>query len=813
MPAVRKRVCPGTARPAWLPGAVLLAICLCAAVPGAGATELPVVRVGVVVDGPWEGNPGMRQLTIDEVTALTEGEFDVRFPDESYLIGDWTAATAHANLERLLDDPEVDIVLTWGMLSSHAVCCRGALPKPVIAPVMIDRVIQSAPFQDGASGVPNLSYVSLPNNLAHELSFFRQMVPFQRVAILTIAEMITAIPRLELQTLEIMAELGLEFEYIGVRDDAEEVLAAISPEVDAVFVWPLFLVSPEERRKLIDGLNQRRLPSFSAMGGDDVELGMLASLGSDEFLPRLTRRVALNLQRILLGAEPGELPVDFEMRDRLTINMATARAIGVSPNWDMLAEARLLHHEAADLPVLAMETAVDQAIAANLDLAARRLAVTAGEQEVARARGALLPRLDVSASSVRIDEDRAAASFGSQAEDTLTGSATVSQLLYSEGARANLSIQRSLQLSREEQLESLRLDIALEAVVTYLNLLRAKTLAQLQRNNLELTRSNLEVARIRRTIGAANPAEVFRWESQIATDRKELIEALAQQRVAEMAINRLLHLDLESLFLTAEVNLNDAYLITGQERFRGYTTTPQRLRVLRDFMVTEGLAASTELRALDAAIAAQRRAATAARRDYWVPTLALQAGLDERLSRSGAGSQPASLPGFELPAADDTSWSLALSAAVTLFAGGSKRAAAEQAVLDLERLELERTATAERIEQRIRSGVALARASFAGIELSRQASEAARKSLDLVSDAYARGAVSILDLLDAQNVALNAELLEANSVYDFFIDLMEVQRAANRFDFFLGPEERDLWYQRLEQFFDRERALPTEQSQ
>ena len=335
----------------------------------------------------------------------------------------------------------------------------------------------------------------------------------------------------------------------------------------------------------------------------------------------------------------------------------------------------------------------------------------------------------------------------------------------------------------------------------------------MQRNNLELTRSNLELARIRRTIGAANPAEVFRWESQIATDRKELIEAMAQRRVAEMAINRLLHRDLEERFLTAEVDLDDPYLITGQERFQGYTTTPQRLRVLRDFMVDEGLAASPELRRLDAAIAAQRRAVTAARRAYWVPTIGLQAGLDERLSRSGAGSEPVSLPGFSLPTADDTSWSLGLSAAVTLFDGGSKRAAAVQATLDLDRLNLERDAVAERIEQRIRSGVELARASFAGIELSRQASAAAGKSLDLVSDAYARGAVSILDLLDAQNAALNAELLEANSVYDFFIDLMEVQRAANRFDFFLGPVERDLWYERLEKYFDRAAVRPMEQSQ
>ncbi len=769
-----------------------------------------MVRIGVVIDGPWEENAAVRELTRVEVQTLTEGEFDVRFPDELYLVGDWTLTTARANLERLLADPSVDLIITWGMLASHAVCCNADLPKPVIAPVMIDREIQGVPLVDGASGVTNLTYVSLPNHLANDLRFFRDMVPFHRVAMLTIATLAEAIPELELRTRGIIEELGLDFEWVAVGKSAEEALAAISPEVDAVFAWPLMHLSASELQALIDGLNARRLPSFSAMGFTDVEQGMLASLGADEFVPRLVRRVALNVQRILLGEEPASIPVSFETRERLTINMATARAIGVSPSWDSLVEARLLHPERSDLPTLTLQEAVERAVEANLDLAAQRLAVASGEQDVARARSVFLPRLEISALGLEIDDDRAAASFGSTAEREVSGTLGLSQLVYSDPALANLEIQRRLQLSRERELETLRLDIALEAAVTYLNLLRAKTLVQIQRNNLELTRSNLELATIRRTIGAANPAEVFRWESQIATDRKALIEAIAQRRVAQVALNRLLHRDLEEPFLTAEVGLDDPGLITGQERFRGYTTTPRRFRVLRDFMVQDGLTAAPELLRLDAAIAAQERALKAAKRAYWAPTIGLRADLDERLSRSGAGSEAVSIPLLDLPTADDTSWSIGLSAALSLFSGGERRAEALQAELQLDRLTLQFDAVAERIEQRIRSAIEVARASFSGIELSRQAATAATRGRELVADAYARGAVSILDLLDAQNAALNAELLEANAIYDFFIDLMEVQRAANRFDFFLDAAERDLWYERLEEYFERAGAAPTE---
>ena len=55
----------------------------------AAASAQPPVRIGVVVDGPWDQNQAIQALTVREVTALTEGEFDVSFPEEAYLVGDW----------------------------------------------------------------------------------------------------------------------------------------------------------------------------------------------------------------------------------------------------------------------------------------------------------------------------------------------------------------------------------------------------------------------------------------------------------------------------------------------------------------------------------------------------------------------------------------------------------------------------------------------------------------------------------------------------------------------------------------------------
>ena len=782
-------------------GLALLTALLWIASPSAQA--LQEVRIGVVMDGPWVGNSTIEALTKNEILSLTEGDFEVSFPAEAFRVADWTLEGVRNEVRSLLDDPDVDLVLAWGILASHTLCCYSELPKPVVAPVVLDTELQGLPLVDGASGIANLSYVALPDNTVKDLRLFRSIAPFTKVAFLINSPLAEAIPELEIRTRGLVDELGLDFEYIPVKASAPQALASISEDVEAVFIWPLLQMVPEEFQRLVDGLNERRLPTFSALGGEELEAGVLASAGVDDFFLRLSRRVALNVQRILLGEEAGSIPVAFSPRQRLALNLGTARAIGLSPPWEVLLEAQTLDTGSGEgRPHLSLAKAVEAAIEANLDLAVGRLRVAVREQDISLARAGLLPQLDVDASWVQIDDDRTTP--GLQAERTGSARIVGSQLIYSEAARAGLEAQRYLQLSEEAAYDQLRLDIALDTAVTYLDVLRARTLVEVRRNNLELTRSNLELAQVRRSLGAAGAAEVYRWESQIAIDRRSLVEASAAYEAAQLQLARLMHWELEEDFLAEEVSLEDRRLISGEERFQGYIETPRHFQVFRDFTVQEGLTRAPELAQVRAAIDAQERLLVAARRAWWAPTVAAQISAEEVLEQSGAGSQVP--PGGGGP--DDTSWSAAVNAALSLFSGGRRRAERIQAELELNRLELQWDAVAESLEEGIRASMIAARASFAGIDLSRQAATAANLNLELVADAYARGAVSILDLLDAQNAALNADLDAANAVYDFFIDLMQVQRAANHFDFFVSSNARDAWFERLDLFFSEAGVEP-----
>ena len=112
-----------------------------------------------------------------------------------------------------------------------------------------------------------------------------------------------------------------------------------------------------------------------------------------------------------------------------------------------------------------------------------------------------------------------------------------------------------------------------------------------------------------------------------------------------------------------------------------------------------------------------------------------------------------------------------------------------------------RDGLAERVEQNIRSALQDSAASFAGIRLAEDAKLAAQRNLELVTAGYERGAVSLVDLIDAQSAALAAEQRSANAVYRFLRDHIRVQRAAGMVDLFIDPALHESWFVQLDAYF------------
>ena len=783
----------------WLIVLITTLLCMVSLwIPDAkSARKLPIVRIGIVRDGPPGRLPDITPLVKEEILKLTSGEFDIRFPEAKSLEGNWEKDEIERSVDKLLTDPEVDLVITLGYVATNYVCHKGKLPKPVVAPIVADAKLQNLPLKDGASGVKNLCYIDSFVSFERDIKVFHEMIPFRKLVVLASRHTLESIPWLEQKLSQTAYEYTIDIDIVPVEHSADRALATFHSDTDAVYLLPLSQITPGEFRKLIYGMILRKLPSFSMLGRADVEAGVLASVApKDQFL-RITRRIALNVQRILLGEEASTLKVAFPLGEKLTINMATGRAIGFYPSWSTLTEADLLNEKVERVERrLSLESVVRESLAANLDLAVENRNVAAGEQIVKQARSALLPQVGLDAKGEIIDKDRAEISSGATPQRSVTGAVTATQLLYDEDSWANYTVEKNLQTSRQEQRNTVEIDIIRNTAAAYLNVLRAKTLERVEKDNLKLTRANFERAQARVSIGIANRSEEFRWQSEIARNRANVLFAQATTRQTEIALNRLLNRPLGEKFVTTETDLRDPLLIVSDPRLFPYVDNPRNFRTYSDFMVAEGLDIAPELLGFDAAISAQERILVSAKRAFWLPSFAAQGGVSELLAESGEGKRSDS-------PLDDTDWTVGVFATFPLAEGGGKFATIKRAREELSRIQLEKDATSERIEQRIRSALHQTSASYPNINLSRSAAQAARKNLDLVTDQYSRGLVSIVDLLDAQNSALRADQDAENAIYNFLIDWMDVERAAGRFDFLMTLEQREEYFQRLAEFFNK----------
>lgn len=801
---------------ALIPALVFLSL------PGPAQQKSHPLRIGIVVDGPWEGNAAMRDLLRSGILEVLGNNAPVEFPDRAFLVGQWTMESVRALDDRLLADPNVDLVLGMGLIASQDLATRGPLLKPVIAPIVIDPVRQHIPMKNGTSGVRNLNFLEYPMTFVRDLQLYREIVPIRKLVNIASAVYDRVLPPPTVSMQAVGKRLGLDITELWIGFSADSVLHALPADADAVFLEPIIHLPPEEYAKLAQGLIDRRLPSFAAFGEGEVKKGIMASANPD-IIPMLARRIAINVQRILGGEEPGTLSVRFTPGKKLSINMRTAYAVGVSPKWSTLLEAELVQVDTVSPGALSLSfsDAMRRFADENLDVQARVREVDAGAANVAIARATLLPRADLSVTGVQIDKEHALA--GAQPERSATLEASATQVIFAEPALANLSVQSSLQRSRERGLDITRLNSITAGSAFYLNYLRARKIFYILLDNLKLARTNLDLAHVRQTTGAAGPEEPLRWQVEIANLRKITMDVQAQVNQALYALKQSLNVQLLAPVNVADVSLEDSSLFVSRKEMLRYLEDPLSFDLITDFLVSEGAKRSPELEQLDALIAAQERSLTSTRLSYFLPTISAFGSYSNRFAKSkinsafdlsSLGSPPAPqtpaegyiyqvFGSFSSLYPGERSWNIGLQASLNIFNGFATRATAEKGSFELEQLQIQRAAVAQKIALGIRVAMEKAKASHFASQQAKIQQDAARQMLDIITESYSNGSLSILSLLDAQNSALQADQIAANAFYDFFIDYISLERAIGVMDVLMTDQEREDLLQRLNAFMGK----------
>jgi len=233
---------------------------------------------------------------------------------------------------------KVEIIVTWG--TPAALAAKSATTSIPIVIAAASDPVRSGLVASYARPGGNITGSSIagPEVEAKRLSLLRELLPaLQRVGVLEApANRIVRADRKELE--EVCQSLGLEPIIIGVAaaDELEKAIAEmVRRRVQALYVQSDTLFSDNEVL-LMSAALRYKLPTIGD-GTEWVDAGALVVFTNAE--TELYQREAAFVDRILRGAKPADLPIERPTMFELTINLKTAKALGITVPKSLLQRA------------------------------------------------------------------------------------------------------------------------------------------------------------------------------------------------------------------------------------------------------------------------------------------------------------------------------------------------------------------------------------------------------------------------------------------------------------------------------------------
>jgi putative ABC transport system substrate-binding protein len=220
-----------------------------------------------------------------------------------------------------------DVILTIGSAATNAVQ-KSTVAVPIVFLGTFDPVLLgfAASLARPGGNATGILIASEGTFAAKKLEFLKEAVPAaKRIAILLPDD-----PDARRQVEEIQpaaSQLGIELVVADVRSgDYEEAFARIAAaQAEALFVGaPIHFM--RDRKSIIGLAAKYRLPAIYEWS-DQVRDGGLMAYGPNR--TKLYARVAVYIDRIFKGEKPGDMPVEQTTSLEISLNLRTARALGI----------------------------------------------------------------------------------------------------------------------------------------------------------------------------------------------------------------------------------------------------------------------------------------------------------------------------------------------------------------------------------------------------------------------------------------------------------------------------------------------------
>lgn len=754
------------------------------------------LNIAIIYDDFVQNKDISYSLMEKEINNLIGDKYNVVFPVEKQItVNSMDKNEISQKMDALLNDSSVDIVIAGGLLSSYVALEKTNLSKPVFAPLIINPSKELI-TKNKTSGRKNLNYIVSSLDLKSEILSFEKIVKFEKLNLLIGNEMekiLNQMPNFKVE--------GIDINFIKMNNDnIYEVLNKIDKS-EVIALGPINELSDKNQKILLNRINNNKIPSFSIFSLENENFDTLAQFNFEKEYKKRIRATAVNISQYLDGKALADLPVYIESTEpELILNVNTIKKIELWPDWNILAEAKLINF----IPDYSENSmGLKELISIALNNSPRR-SVIKKELEltnlnIEKAKSKYKPRVEASATALIIDEDRAK-SMLTPAEQTLTAGVTLNQVIFSEDLNMSLDILNKQKGIKEEELKKLELDLILEVSEAYISILKVETYAKMQKNNLDLTKMNLEIAKERKNAGISGMTDIYRLESELSQNISSFVETILNIELAKTNLKRIINYDLNVPLEISNIDFNNKDYLTSNKELLDFITNQNNSNILVEFMHDLAIKKSSDLKNIDYGINIQERLIKNTKNKKFMPTVALKADYSiNNIIVEGAGT---SFPDYKsiIGSINDTNtqkglssivgafgnpdefnWSVGIGFRLPIYSGGELKLDKKISENEIETLELKRNTVEKLLEQQIRANISKITSEYSKIKNAEVSLNSATKALNIVKDSYSKGITSIFDLISVQNSAFSAEQYKVTSTYNLIIEVMRAERTIGDF--------------------------------
>ena len=732
------------------------------------------VNIGVLIDAKTPEVIPLYEQMKAEIQAVVGEDATLLFDDDKLLSNDFDISRAEANYQRLIED-DTEIIIAFGAINNVVISRVKEHKKPTVLFGSVPGDFSELDKTKSSSGIHNLVYLVTSQSFAVDLEVFSSLYDYKNIAVAVDKPVAENFPVKEVldRSLE-----GKEYSLIPF-EQVDDIIDGLDGH-DALYLGGGFFLTNDHIDQLVEALLDKGIPSFTASSVEDVKRGLMATNQTDETLDQFFRRLALTVESIVNGEDAANLPLYLENENQLTLNYNTADVLGVPIKYSYIATTNLV----GDIEFSAAEErydlreVIDEVLGNNLSLKADARDIDLATQDLKTAKSNYLPDLTGAVSGTYVDPNLAEVSNGQNPEYSTTGTLTLSQTIYAPAASANIRIQDDLQKAQQENFNAAQLDAIFDGANAYFNALLLKANLQISSSNLDITKRNLKLAQQNYESGQSGKSDVLQFTSQVAQNTQTLVEAVNNLQQAFISINQLLNQP-----ISRPIDVEDAELGEGlfeeydYEVFNEFLDNPNYRTAFIEFLVEQAKKNAPELKSLAYNLSATERSLKLATNGRFLPSLALQGQYISVFNRSGAGAE---VPmGFgNLP---DSYYTVGLNLSLPIFERNQQNINRQTAIIQKEQIDYNRQNLELNIESAVNNAVLQLINQIANIELSKVSEEAAREGLELTQESYSSGAVTWVQLTEAQNTYISAQLARASAVYNYLLTTLQLERSMGYF--------------------------------